>query len=267
MVVSAELLNGSVSRGGEIFTRVTLMTSAKSTVRADWSELVALNFHCDQQTLGPLVPPGLELDYFNDDTFLSLIAVRLKEVYVWNLPFAIGHEVDLVSLRFYVRRMEKGLPKERGVCLIKSFVSSRMAAWSLSRALKSPFEFAPFAIENSGFSVVGGREETPTVDYRWRADHEQNRIRVKARQRVGKISEDSIIGFLLQRGYWYAGSGSRTVAFSAQSGNWKVWDAGQASFTCDARSLFGSQFSKYITRRPASVFLAERSPVSLSALK
>ncbi len=98
------------------------MSTAKSTVRADWTELVALNFHCDQQTLEPLVPPGLELDYFNDDTFLSLIAVRLKEVYVWNLPFAIGHEEDLVRLRFYVRRMEKGLPKDLGDFLIKNFV-------------------------------------------------------------------------------------------------------------------------------------------------
>jgi uncharacterized protein YqjF (DUF2071 family) len=243
------------------------MSTAKSTVRADWTELVALNFHCDQQTLAPLVPPGLELDYFNDDTFLSLIAVRLKEVYVWNLPFAIGHEVDLVSLRFYVRRMEKGLPRERGVCLIKSFVSSRMAAWTLSRALKSPFEFAPFAIQNSGFTVVSGKENTPAVDYRWRADSEQNRIRVKGRQRVGRLSEDSIVGFLLQRGHWYSVSGKKTLAFSVQSGNWKVWDAGQASFTCDARSLFGSQFSRYITRRPASVFLAERSPVSIHLQK
>jgi hypothetical protein len=57
------------------------------------------------------------------------------------------------------------------------------------------------------------------------------------------------------------------VTFEVQSGNWKVWDAGQASFTCDAHSLFGSQFAKYITRRPASVFLAERSPVAITQVK
>lgn len=248
-------------------TRVLPMGTAKSTVRADWSELVALNFHCDQQTLAPLVPKGLELDYFNDDTFLSLIAVRMKEVYLWSLPFAIGHEVDLISLRFYVRRMEKGLPRERGVCLIKSFVSSRLAAWPLSRALKSPFEYAPFTIENTGFIPQGSREDYPQVDYRWRADSEQNRIRVKGRQRQGKLGEDSIIGFLLQRGFWFAAAGEKTLTFAVQSGNWKVWDAGQASFTCDARSLFGSQFAKYICRRPASVFMAEHSPVSIRLVK
>jgi hypothetical protein len=243
------------------------MGTAKATVRADWSELVALNFHCDRQTLAPLVPPGLELDFFNNDTFLSLVAVRMKEVYVWNLPFAIGHEVDLISLRFYVRRMEKGLPRDRGVCLIKSCVSTRLAAFSLTRALRSPFEFAPFVIENTGFVLQGGREESPQVDYRWRSDSEQNRIRVKGRQRHAKLNEDSIFGFLLQRGHWYATSGEKTVTFEVQSGNWKVWDAGQASFTCDAHSLFGSQFAKFITRRPASVFLAERSPVAITQVK
>lgn len=243
------------------------MGTAKATVRADWSELVALNFHCDRQTLEPLVPPGLELDFFNNDTFLSLIAVRMKEVYVWNLPFAIGHEVDLISLRFYVRRMEKGLPRDRGVCLIKSFVSTRLASWALSRALRSPFEYSPFVIENTGFVLQGGREESPQVDYRWRADSEQNRIRVKGRQRHAKLNDDSIFGFLLQRGHWYATAGDKAVTYEVQSGNWKVWDAGQASFTCDAHSLFGSQFAKYITRRPASVFLAERSPVTITHVK
>lgn len=232
-------------------------------MRAEWCELVALNFHCDHLVLNPLLPPGLELDHFNDDMFLTLIAARLKEVYLWRLPFAIGHEIDLVTLRFYVRRSEKGIVKERGVCHVKSYVSSRMAAWGLSRALKSSFDYAPFTIDNTGFIVQGAKEEIPLVDYKWRADGEQNRIKVKARNRTNKLAEDSIFGYLLHRDHWYATTRGKRHDFSVTAAPWKVWDAAQASFTCDARSLFGSQFSKYITRRPATVFICERSPIEI----
>ena len=243
--------------------KLVFMSSQKSIMRADWSELVALNFHCDPNVLQPLIPTGLELDYYNDDTFITIVAARLKEVYVWSLPFAIGHEVDLVSMRFYVRRLVNGVTQERGVCNVKSFVSTRMAAWCLGRALKSSFVYAPFKIENTGFLVHGAKEDIPVVDYKWRADGENNHIRVKARHRTNKITDDSINGFLLNRDHWYVNSKGGAKAFNVSSSSWKVWDAAQASFTCDARSLFGSQFSKYITRRPANVFLCEKSAVSV----
>ena len=76
----------------------------KPLLKARFSELVALNFSIDPSILEPLVPKGLELDFFKDETYVSLVAMMLRDVRVFGFPIHIASGFEEFNLRFYVRR-------------------------------------------------------------------------------------------------------------------------------------------------------------------
>src|SRR4051812_16743868 len=53
--------------------QVTMQTPFLS---AEWRHLVMLNYAVNRDVLQPFVPPGTELDFFGDRTFLSVIGFR-----------------------------------------------------------------------------------------------------------------------------------------------------------------------------------------------
>ena len=53
----------------------------------------------------------------------------------------------------------------------------------------------------------------------------------------------------------------QTLEYAVARPQWVVWNAAQANFTCDVRRLFGPEFEKPLSRRPASVFVTSGSEV------
>jgi hypothetical protein len=109
----------------------------KPMMKARFSEMVAVNFQIDQRLLRPLVPKGLELDFFNDETYVSLIAMTFRGVKAWGLPFSIipsSPELSSAVLRAS-RGTAMGILK--GTCLIKDYVAGATAAWYLESQFRS----------------------------------------------------------------------------------------------------------------------------------
>ena len=101
----------------------------KPLMKAVYSDLVAVNFQIDPKILRPLVPAGLELDFYHGETFISLIAMMIKNVKIWGLPFSLVPSCPELSLRYYVQR-KNGDHVEKGACLIKDYIAGSTAAWS-----------------------------------------------------------------------------------------------------------------------------------------
>lgn len=237
------------------------MPQIRYAMQADWTELVALNFHVDPNVFKNILPAGLELDYFNDETFISLIAVQLRNVKIWGLSLPIARRFPHIALRYHVRRLVDGQYR-RGFCTIKSFVPSRFAAFVLQTVFKTEFARTAISSETSGFASANA-EEVPTAEYRWTHDSHVNKIRIKARHRLRAIEPDSKMHFILNKEYRYVSSKGRTLEYHVQATPWSLWDAAQATFQCDSNNLFGSAFAKYLAKRPVSVFIGEKSSVGI----
>ena len=237
------------------------LKSRKTLLTARFSEIVALNFAIDPEILKPHVPKKLELDFFENETYVSLVAIVLKNIRVWGLPIQIPGQFGEFNLRFYVRRPD-GSRYQRGVCFLRDYVSSKSAAWILGSLFKADFRTVKMQYENTGFNSKN-LSVVPTADYRWQVDEHWNRIRVKARQRMKKTGPGTKVGFILDHANKYGCRDGATYEYSGTQPKWTIWDAAQANFTCDVKRLFGPEFEKPLAKRPASVFVATGSDVTI----
>lgn len=232
----------------------------KKLITAKFSELVAVNFQIDPKILEPRVPRGLELDFYNDETYVSLVAMMLRDVRVWGIPIHIATGFEEFNLRFYVRR-RIGDGYRRGSCFIKDYVSSGAAAWILGSLYKADFYKMKMKHDNSGFD--GLPESIPSVDYSWKVGDNWNRLRVKGLNPIRNTGRDTKHGFFLDHDYEYGQRKGKTLEYPALRPSWTIWNAAQASFQCDVKQLFGVEFAKALARRPASVFLSRGSDVTI----
>src|ERR1700732_1019484 len=86
-----------------------------------------LNYAADPQVLMPRVPAGTELDFFDGQTFVSLVGFRFLDTKVLGIPIPFHRDFDEVNLRFYVQR-NSGSEFRRGVVFIREIVPKRAIA-------------------------------------------------------------------------------------------------------------------------------------------
>ena len=202
-----------------------------------------------------------KLHFYRNETYVSLVAMMLRDVRAFGIPITIAKRAGEFNLRFYVRRKIGENQYQYGNCFIKDYVSSWPVSWTLEKLFKSEFGRIHMKWSHSGFD--GGEEgRPPSADYRWQVEGDHwNRIRVRARERVTRTGPDTKVGFVLNHSYIYGKRGDQTLEYPVTRPAWSIWNAGQANFTCDVQRLFGPEFVKPLARRPASVFVANGSEV------
>lgn len=234
---------------------------AKVLFSAGFSNLVALNFQIDPRLLQRHVPKGLELRFFEGETYVSLVAMVLRSVKVWGFPLPVAGGFGELNLRFYVRRKD-GDVYQHGACFLKDYVSGATGAWVLGSVFKADFARLKIKHENSGFNS-DDPNVVPKVDYSWKVGESSNRIRIVARKKMTQISPNSKVGFFLDNSNEYSRREGKTLEYRAEHPRWTIWDAAKANFTCDVKKLFGEEFVKPLSRRPASVFVSGGSNVKI----
>lgn len=240
--------------------RLSKSRPAKPLMKAKFTELVALNFQIDPEILKPRLPKGLELNFYRDETYVSLVAMMLRNVKFYGFPIPVAHAIGEFNLRFYVRRKVSDTETRHGSCFIKDYVSSRTGAWGLSKVFQAEFCRIKMNCAQQGFS--NDDDAAPKVDYRWEVSKDHwNRIRVSARERVKRTGPETKVGFVLNHSNIYSRRNRETLEYPVVRPRWQIWNAGHANFTCDVKKLFGPEFVKPLARRPASVFVANGSDV------
>ena len=69
-------------------TRTTLSqnTSQRAFLRAEWRDLVMLNYEVPENLLAPLVPAGVELDRWNGTLYVSVVGFLFRDTRVLGVP-------------------------------------------------------------------------------------------------------------------------------------------------------------------------------------
>jgi len=231
-------------------------TTQKPLMKLAMREVVAVNFVVPPSILKKHIPRGLELDYFEDETYVSLVGMVVNKLGLMGIPFA--PKCSYISLRCYVRRSNDPL-RRRGTCSIRNYVSSSTSAWLLNSKLEGDFQKMKIKKQNSGFLK---KTTIPEVEYQWKVDDHWNKLRIRGRNLVKNTGPKTKVGFILDHANVYRKIKGKTCEFQVQRPAWTVWDVARANFTCDVKRLFGKQFVEPMARRPASVFLSSGSEVT-----
>jgi uncharacterized protein len=235
---------------------------ARVFLKAEWRDLVMLNYEVDPRLLEEYVPPGTELDSHLGRTLVSLVGfqfLRTKLFGVLTLPFHANF--DEVNLRFYVKRRENG-DLRRGVVFIREIVPKRAVAMVARLAYG----------ENYGRYPMRHRltlnAASKSAEYQWRLPSGWARLYSEATGEPAHPADGSIEQFITEHYWGYSAQRDRgSVEYHVTHPQWRVWQSLRAGFEGDGVQVYGRAFGTTLQRPPDSAFIADGSPVVVFAAK
>lgn len=219
-----------------------------------------INYEVPQEVLLPYLPAHTELDLWQGKSYASLIGFMFMNVRIKGISFPFHKNFEEVNLRFYVRYNDKGQWK-RGVVFVKEIVPRR-AITAIARLLYGEkYETRPMAHrwkEN---------EDEVSVYYQWRKNG-LHYMSATAENKLVKIQNDSIEEFISEH-YWGYSSLSQisTTEYGVEHPKWDLYPIKSYEVDVDFETNYGKDFSFLQVATPASVFLAEGSPIKIKSGK
>ena len=113
----------------------------------EWNNAIFLHFKIPYNILNPLIPKGLELDSFNNNYYVSLVAFTMNELHPKNL-FPIGFISDFheINIRTYVKKNN-----HHGVYFLNIEAEKKISAYIARILSKLPYEASQIKRENNSY--------------------------------------------------------------------------------------------------------------------
>lgn len=224
---------------------------------AEWRSLVMCNIEVDPALLEPMVPRGTRLDFWNGRACVSIVGFRFLRTRVLGIPIPFHTNFDELNLRFYVRRpAPEG--ERRGVVFIKEVVPRRavaaVARWVygenyVALPMRSDVRLDPSAA-------------TGSASYEWRVNGRWNVLRATCAGPPHSLVPGSEAEFITEHYWGYARQrDGSTVEYQVEHPPWRVWGVTDHELDADTTALYGPVLGDALARPPASVLVAEGSPI------
>lgn len=219
-----------------------------------------LNYEVEPAVLAPFVPAGTELDGWNGQTLMSVVAFRFLDTRVRGVAVPFHRDFDEMNLRFYVRRKAPD-GWRRGVVFIKEVVPRRAIAWVARTVYNENYvacrttSHVRLPVDPSGAGAVR---------YAWRAADGEIALHVSVRGLPVLPAPDAEATFITEHYWGYARQrDGGTVEYRVEHPRWRVWDATDATLDGDVVGFYGAAFAEAFGTSPASAFVAEGSAVTV----
>lgn len=145
-------------------------------LRAEWRDLLLINFRVPVETVACLAPHGTEPDLHDGQTFVSVVGFDFRRVRLWGMAFPGHTRFPEINLRYYVRRRVGGEVR-RGVVFLREVVPRRAAALIANFLFHENYIARPMRNE----SCKAGKSLAPAT--RWNTPGQP--ARAGARRQVG----------------------------------------------------------------------------------
>ncbi len=230
---------------------------------ADWQNPLLFSWPVADAALDTLLPPGLELDRWEDSAYVSLVGLRFDNVRVFGVP-APRRAYDEINLRFYVRRRSGDRDGRPGVVFVRQLVPHRLTALAARVMYREPFETAPTGHEFYGYDS-SGTALPARVAYHWDEQGRRQLFWASSDDAPVNVATGSLEEFLTRRYWGYNGkpaAGARTYHLTRP--DWPVRQASQWGIDCDFSDVYDTPLAAIIQETPALVLLATGSRAAVS---
>lgn len=210
----------------------------------------------EPSVLQPYLPPHTELDYWEGKCYVSLVGFWFAQTRVKGIPIPFHQNFEEVNLRFYVRHLHNGQWK-RGVVFISEIVPKPAIAWVANTLFNENYTTCKMQHrieQNTDWQYTG---------YRWRHRGEWNSMSVVADKTAIPMDAGSEAAFVLEHYWGYSKKGDTTVEYAVEHASWKIHPVETCEIHADFAALYGPAFANLAQQTPASVFLAQGSPVAV----
>jgi hypothetical protein len=233
----------------------------KTFLSAKWENLIMANYEVHPDLLTPYLPKGVELDFYNGKTYVSLVGFMFNDTRLFRIPIPLLGTFEEINLRFYVTRVEGDVIK-RGVVFINETVPYKLVAWLANRLYKEHYIAIPTknSFERSALSKK--------INYQWKINKKWNHISVNASLSNEQMVHGSVEEFIFEHYYGYTKINEQvSQEYKVNHPRWLINKVTDHSINCDFRSMYGKDFSFLSDQKPESVILAEGSDVSVDWMR
>ena len=227
---------------------------------AEWRQLAMVSFEIDPAVLEPYLPPQLELDFWNGQTFVSLVGFLFRNTRVLGVPIPWHRNFAELNLRFYVRRGDE-FGVRRGVMFIREIVPRWAVSCVARRVYQENYLTLPM---RHRLAAIGPRDENLVAEYAWRFRRRWNRLALETAGPPELPRAGSLEAFLVDQAWGYCRQrGGGCLEYGVEHPPWRIRPAGEVELACDAAALYGAELATALDQRPQSAFLVEGSAVAM----
>ena len=232
-----------------------------SFLTAEWRRLAFANYSIDPEILKPFVPFKTELDLYKGTCFVSLVGFMFRNVKLLGMKIPGHINFEEVNLRFYVRFKENGLWK-RGVVFIKEIVPKHVISFVANTVYNEVYETRKM---NHIWEENNGELRTA---YRWKNKQQWFSFEIISEKGARPITQNSQDEFITEH-YWGYNktSKNKTTEYEVTHPKWDVYDVKNYTIETDFAKEYGEEFRFLNAATPASVMLAEGSPITIESKK
>lgn len=232
---------------------------------ARWHGLAMINFEVDPALVEPLVPRGVELDFFQGRTYVSLVGFLFRDTRLLGCCVPWHRHFPEVNLRFYVRRV-LGAEVRRGVAFIREIVP-RWAIATVARVVyNEPYvaRAMRYQWENLELSQEVSVGKNPRVRYEWRHGGAWVGMEAEGRGNAAALIPGSQAEFIAEHYWGYCGQrDGGTIEYRVDHPSWQVWTDATAHLMGPVADCYGPPFADLLRKEPTSTFLADGSAVEV----
>lgn len=215
------------------------------------------NYEIDPSCLLPYLPEGVELDYFQGKTYVSLVGFLFKRTSIFNIPIPFLGTFEEVNLRFYVVRNTGGKIK-RGVVFINETVPYKTVAKIANKLYKEHYT----AIPTKYNWHINNTEKA--ITYQMKVNSVWNSIHVKASADKQKVESGSMEEFIFEHYYGYTRvDNAYSIEYKINHPSWDIHPVQSHKIECDFGAFYGKNFELLNKTNPHSVMLAAGSKISV----
>lgn len=227
-----------------------IVAKKKTFLTAHWGNLLLLNYAAPEGLLEKHLPPGCELDRFEGQPFLSLVAFQFTRTRVFGLQWPGYTNFPELNLRFYIRHQGR-----RGVCFVREFVPSALVAGIAKVIYNEPYAKAAMSdrVEVNGDKI--------TADYRLSYQGAHLRLFAEGLARPVTPPEASLEHYFKEHDLGVGRDRrGQTVTYEVEHQVWRVFPVLRHEVSLDP-GVYGPDFAFLTHARPRSVVLAEGSEI------
>ena len=217
-----------------------------------------LNYRVEPELLAPLVPKGVEMDFFQSETYISIVGLLFLDTRVLTIAFPCHRDFEEVNLRFYVRRRSADTWR-RGVCFVREIVPKK--AVSLLARLCYGERYLALPMKHH----IEHRDRAVKVEYSWRRKSKWESIAMSALGDPVPVLAGTHEEFITEHYWGYTSVRGGCSEYRVEHPRWKIWPADTFQLIGDMATLYGSEFADVLNSPPASAFIAEGSHVRIFA--
>jgi uncharacterized protein YqjF (DUF2071 family) len=227
-------------------------------LKADWNNLLMVNYEVNPEILKPYLPPGTELDLWQGKALVSMVGFMFLNTSVLDVKWPFHINFEEVNLRFYVRHFDGSIWK-RGAVFVSEIVPKPIIAFFANTLYKEHYSAMPMR-----HSVAQDAEGNTQYLYEWKKQGNWNKLGATVANDFTDIKPGSEEEFIFEH-YWGYNTLNlnTTMQYQVEHVSWQTATCSNYIFEADVATVYGKAFEPFLSAKPHSVFFAKGSRIGV----